>query len=166
MLVAAAGGSLVLGVTAGAAQTLDGRAAWSDSRLAQGSTGGTLGKQDQSLSGGQQAKEPQRRRENNRPSFSLTGSWEFLQDCQIGTYRGTFKLSQTGATSFSGSFVQEAPKMSGRVFDGEIDGNRVSFKATFSAVETWQGSLAGPGRMQGTVRGSSAGGCTFTARRR
>jgi hypothetical protein len=139
-----------------------------EQRLAQGSTGGTLGKKDQSLSGGSQpSKEPPpAQRERKQPSYSLSGTWEFIQDCQIGTYRGTFRLSQTGAAGFHGSFEQQSPKMSGTVFDGVISGSRVSFKATFSAVETWQGSLSGPGRMQGTVTGSTAGGCTWTARRR
>jgi hypothetical protein len=134
-------------------------------QVAQGSAGGTLGKTDRSLSGGQQGPERRPQSERGQRSSSISGSWAFTQDCQFGTFRGTFRLSQTDGSSFQGSFSQEAPKIAGTVFDGKIQGRRVSFKATFSAVETWEGTLSSPGRMEGKVTGSNAGGCTWSARR-
>jgi hypothetical protein len=135
-------------------------------RLAQsGSAGGTLGKKDQSLSGGQQSKEPPAQRERKQPSYSLSGTWDYTQDCQVGTYRGSFQISQTGASSFRGTANQVSPKISTSLVNGVINGNRISFNATFSSFESWSGTLSGSGRMQGTVTTSSVGNCTWRASR-
>ena len=48
---------------------------------------------------------------------------------------------------------------------GTINGNRVSFKATFSSLERWNGTLSGSDRMQGTVKTGSVGNCTWRASR-
>jgi hypothetical protein len=132
---------------------------------AQGSAGGTLGKKDQSLSGGQPSKEPPAKSERTQPSFSLSGRWQYTQDCQVGTYRGTFQISQTGTNSFGGTAHQESPKISTPIVNGTISGNRVSFSGTFSSLENWNGALSGSGRMQGTVTTSAVGNCTWHASR-
>src|SRR5262249_32571665 len=139
--------------TAAEASLADRGSALTRLRLAQaGSTGGTLGKPDQSLSGDKQkgpAPKPQGSAkpagESSRPSYTLSGAWDYTQDCQIGSYRGNFQFSQTGAHSLRGTAHQVSPQISSEIFDAAINGNRVSFKVTFSSVETWTGSLSGSG---------------------
>jgi hypothetical protein len=138
-------------------------------RIAQaGNVGGTLGKSDQSLSGDRR-KEPPAARGPRRPSFSLSGQWQWTQNCQIGgTFRGTFRISQSTAGRFGGSFYQEAPKSPGRISEGVIDGNRISFTVTLTEpnvrVEKWNGTLSG-GNMHGTAISQNVGSCTFRASR-
>jgi hypothetical protein len=130
-------------------------------RLAQGgSTGGTLGKKDQSLSGDQPAaKGP------GQPSSSISGTWKWIQDCQGGTYRGNFRISQTGANSFGGSVYQEAPEASGAIVEGRIQGSQLSFKVTLNAIlETFQGSVAA-GRLEGTSTSQNYAPCTWRGSR-
>jgi hypothetical protein len=95
----------------------------------------------------------------------LSGSWEYTQDCQVGTYRGAFQISQTAASAFRGTAHQESPKISTPIVNGVISGNSISFNATFSSLESWRGTLSGSGRMQGTVTTSSVGNCTWRASR-
>jgi hypothetical protein len=165
----------LLGATAATAQAASGSAGDAASksapvrpavRLAQGSTGGTLGKRDRSLSGGgPSAKEAPSGHDRQRPASAIAGRWEWTQNCQFGLYRGTFEMHQAGANRVQGTVYQRSPEASGTIVEGRFRANRVSFKVTLShGVETFDGSLAGPGRLQGTSS-SQYGPCTWTASR-
>jgi hypothetical protein len=151
--------------------------------LAQGgSTGGALGKSGQELSG-DRAKEtapetaPRQRpptgtgeRPNN--GSSVGGHWRWSSNCALGSFSGTFQLSQAGANSFNGTVRQETNGASGTVTRGSIQGNRVSFTVTLSGggwpttrVEQWSGSLSGSRIMQGTATTPSVGSCSWSASR-
>jgi hypothetical protein len=136
-----------------------------------GSTGGTIGKTGQSLSGDNPSKATSPEKGRTQPPSSISGRWEWTQDCQIGSYRGHLQISQTGASRFSGRIFQESPNLSGAIFEGRIQGNQVSFRTTLNLVgttgfETWSGSLPGPGRMQGTATTPRVGTCTWSASRK
>jgi hypothetical protein len=83
----------------------------------------------------------------------------------VGTYRGHFEIFQTGGQSFRGTAHQESPKISTPMVQGRISRNRVSFKATFSSLESWSGTLSGSDQMQGTATTGSVGNCTWRASR-
>jgi len=142
-----------------------------------GSTGGSIGKQDKSISGDEVApnrREPaaparQRgRRENEtRASSSVGGHWSWSCDCTSGnSFRGTFNLAQAGNT-FSGTMMQP-DRATGIVSDGRLSGGSVSFMVTLTNViertEHWTGRLTG-GHMQGTLTTRFDGTCQFTADR-
>jgi hypothetical protein len=79
-------------------------------------------------------------------------------------------MSDIGAGRLRGIIRQQSPDFSGTIFEGSIQGNQISFKATlrnplgFTQVESWTGSLSGTGRMQGTSI-NPYGTCPWTASR-
>ncbi len=115
-------------------------------------------------------KEPPSEKGRKQPSSSISGHWKWTQECQTGSYRGHLQISLTGENRFTGRITQEVPQLSGDVFDGRLQGNQISFKATLnilgtSGFETWRGSLSVPARMQGTATTPRVGTCTWTASR-
>jgi hypothetical protein len=133
--------------------------------LAQGSTGGTLGKQDNSISGGVQPSKESSDRGRKQPPPSVSGRWQWTQSCSFGSYRGTFELRQPSPGSLQGTVYQQSPEASGPIVEGRASGSSFSFKVTLShGVETFSGSVGGPGRLQGTSH-SQYGPCTWTAHR-
>ena len=135
---------------------------------AQGSAGGNVGKSDQSISGGPlPGKTPLLEKapkglNTNPPSLNLKGHWQWKAVCNGQTHVGVFEISEASGTRFSGAFHSDIP---GRLFDGQVQGDRVFFKreGVPLQVQTWAGNLT-LGSMRGNVS-SPFGTCTFGATR-
>ena len=126
--------------------------------FAQGSTGGNLGKSDQSISGGSAGKGTS----SSPPSSNLKGQWQWTALCNGQTYGGVFEINDVSGTRFSGAFHSDIP---GRLFDGHVQGDRVYFKrdGVPFQIQTWSASLT-RGSMKGNIS-SAFGTCTFGATR-
>jgi hypothetical protein len=132
-------------------------------QMAQGSTGGTLGKTDQSLSGGtQQQKAPSIDRAPSA-AVSISGLWHWSANCSaIGNQQASFVLRQTG-TKITGQFTGSGTW--GSVENGKIVGNQLSFNrigGPMGVSEHWTARVDGA-QMQGSSTGAVS--CTFSARR-
>jgi hypothetical protein len=99
-----------------------------------GSTGGSVGKQDKSISGGEAApsqnppasKKPLERTDeqtHNSSAASLAGSWNWTAQCALNAPSGVFVISQVSGTQFSGSFLGDYPGS----LSGKIAGDRIFF---------------------------------------
>jgi hypothetical protein len=115
-----------------------------------GSTGGTLGNTDKSISG--EREEPRQRdphenrtRERSAPSTPsavfVTGQWHWTADCQSGHYNGAFTLSEASG--------------------GQFGGGQISFTRTVAIVtQHWRGRLTS-GHISGSISGNE--NCTWQA---
>ena len=138
--------------------------------LAQGSAGGTIGKQGKSISGGDDAPPPARRPNQDQPrastsAASIAGNWDWEGSCASGAWTGGMVFRATSATQFTGEFTK------GHIggLAGTVQGNRVSFVRDMFGIikQQWTGTLSGsPGgklRMQGPFTTPERGGCRFSA---
>jgi hypothetical protein len=147
-----------------------------------GSTGGIIGKQDKSISGGedrsappaQRSKRSARTRDDDSTSgqtaASLRGYWRIQVNCgshQNVLERGgkwSFDIKAISGNTFAGGFDQ-----GGKIVEGKIEGKAVSLTTQDIFSRHWTGTVLGsPGagmRMQGSVTGPPDG-CTFTASKR
>lgn len=138
-----------------------------------GSTGGTIGKTDKSVSGGESTAEPRTptnsRSKGQRPidrgasgqssGVSVAGPWHWIADCNNGHWEGQFDLVETSQGEFKGSFQDV-----GTISDGHINGTSVTFTRTWAfGIQYWRGQLAA-GRIKGTLSGSST--CSWEATRK
>lgn len=135
-----------------------------------GSTGGTLGKTDKSLSGGEST-EPSKpsaksrghnRQEHERePPAAIAGRWRWTADCTLGHWQGEFNIYQSSRERFSGAFAGTSLDDRGTISDGHLNGNNISFIRTSSvATQHWTGQVAG-GRMSGSSSGNA--NCSWQA---
>lgn len=143
-----------------------------------GSTGGTIGKTEKSVSGGERSSEPQSRT-NSRPiskgsggassadrssQSSIAGRWRYSADCTVGHWQGEFEILQGSGGSFSGSFAGTSLADTGTISNGRVSGSSISFTRTSSvATQYWRGGIAG-GRMSGTSSGNA--NCSWQALRK
>jgi hypothetical protein len=147
-------------------------------RLAQGSTGGTLGKTDQSLSGGQPKETPPEKAPGpKRPKqgaaqaagMSVSGQWSAAGVCGAISWQDSFVLQPSSATNFTGRFV--GPNTGGgTIVNGSINANQLSFDRVglpLGMDQRWTARVewsSGKGvQMQGSITGLAT--CTFTARK-
>src|ERR1022692_1919754 len=112
-----------------------------------GSTGGTIGRQDKSISGGESAAEPhtptKSRSKGQRPigrgtsdqssEVSVAGRWHWIADCNNGHWEGEFDLAETSRGHFNGSFAGTSFHDAGTITDGHISGTSVSFTRKYFA---------------------------------
>lgn len=136
-----------------------------------GSTGGVIGKQDKSISGGEGAAEPRALTKPSRPiergasdRSSVAGRWRWTQDCSGGgLWKGEFDLAESAGGQISGSFAGTSWHDIGTI-TGQINGNNLSFTRK-NAVTTqyWKGRV-GAGRISGTSTGSAD--CSWQAMRK
>jgi hypothetical protein len=107
-----------------------------------GSTGGTIGKQDKSISGGGETTEERPRHPSAKPAvsrnrepreraaprtrFSMTGHWHWDAKCEKGNFTGLFEIVQT-ADTFTLEFGHTNIYDNGTVTNGEVHGNVVTF---------------------------------------
>jgi hypothetical protein len=111
-----------------------------------GSTGGTIGKTDKSVSGGESASEPhtptKSRSKGQRPigrgtsdqssGVPVAGRWRWSADCTVGHWQGEFDLAQTSRGNFNGSFAGTSAHDVGTITDGHTNGTSISFTRTSS----------------------------------
>jgi hypothetical protein len=147
-----------------------------------GSTGGTVGKQDKSVSGTSEsgteeapshsAKPGTRGVRDNKttPTTRIAGRWQWQADCGIGgQWHGSFMIANSQGDSFGGSFTSDlsssgtagnaVPQL---ISNGQISGDQVSFDRHVGGyVQNWTGTITS-GRMTGSLR-APVGGCTWGA---
>jgi hypothetical protein len=136
-----------------------------------GSTGGTLGNTDKSISGDREEPRPvdrhqskPREREKGTASVpstaSVAGRWNWSADCQSGHYNGAFTLTEASGGQFTGAFDGTAMHDIGTISGGEVSGGQISFTRTAIIVQHWRGHLT-PGHISGTISGNE--NCTWQA---
>jgi len=146
-----------------------------------GSTGGTIGKQDKSISGenhsdppAQRSKRSARTRDDDgaggQTAASLRGYWHIQVNCgshQNVLERGgkwSLDIKAISGNTFAGGFDQ-----GGKIVEGKIEGKAVSLTTQDIFSRQWTGTVLGSPeagmRMQGSVTGPPDG-CTFTASKR
>jgi hypothetical protein len=153
-----------------------------------GSTGGVIGKQDKSISGGDETEKPRSPKTEDKPQHSrskaardggtkpvstVSGRWRWQAACGIGgQWHGEFQISEISNGSFTGSFtsdLSESGKLGSpvpqRITNGQISGDQISFaREAGGTVQHWSGTIAqasgGTRRMSGSLTG-----CSWTATR-
>jgi hypothetical protein len=128
-----------------------------------GSTGGSIGKTDKSISGRESNTATKSRSRGEGLTERVTGGWNWTADCSTGHYKGAFDLSETSRGHFSGSFSGTVPDDIGTITDGVLDGASISFTRTTLAVQYWKGRILA-GRIEGSISGTAS--CRWNASRR
>jgi hypothetical protein len=135
-----------------------------------GSTGGTLGNTDKSISGDREAPRgapSTRSRETPQrtgTAASISGKWSWEATCTtFGMHHGSFDVSQITGDQFTGSIVNSDGSTSS--ISGRVSPKSISFNNSFPQ-EKWNGTLAN-GHLSGSVSGTILGGytCHWTASR-
>jgi len=118
--------------------------------------GGTIGKTDKSVSGGDEAPQPnQSKREHRAASWpsghDVSGRWRWTADCPDGRWTGEFDLSETPAGQFGGSFTGD----SSAITDGHVHNGSVSFmrRMVLGITQHWVGHFTS-GHMTGSLADS------------
>jgi hypothetical protein len=139
-----------------------------------GSTGGTVGKEDKSVSGGED--QPQRRQEPNArlrhsanrdrsaPS-SISGKWIWTQICDDGAeFSGAFELTQDsdGAVSGTATGSDGSGSVSGRFVGRKLTGTRSYLGHSNSITFTL---TAGGSGLAGSESSLGHGTCKYQAKR-
>ena len=137
--------------------------------LAQGgSTGGSIGKTNKSMSGEEPGDPPDRKPPapaNQNTSASIAGSWDWEASCSSESWQGGMILRASSSTEFTGEFSKGH---SGSLV-GTVKGNRVAFVRDWHGIVKQQctGTLSGPPgaklRMQGPFTDPNRAGCRFSA---
>jgi len=142
-------------------------------RLAQaGSTGGTLGKTDQELSGGPKMAIPERSRPTAKPvsPASISGKWVFETRCPGSEWRGEFVFEQGSDGILSGSCSGSADCST---VSGRVTGNKVNLTVTYHGYGIFAShknninlTLAENGKsMRGIEDTQSHGRCNYQVQR-
>jgi hypothetical protein len=136
--------------------------------FAQGAMGGTVGKQDKAVSGADEASAPSRKTSpkakahasaesrNTGAGKSLSGVWSWTGQCAKydKPYTGTLTVNQTGNT-FTATHGNTNMWDGGKISDGRISGNHVSFVRSFGGyTDHLNLALSGSGgalRMSGVL---------------
>ena len=139
-----------------------------------GSTGGVIGKQDKSISGGEGTAEPRALTKPSRRStargtsdrsseVSVAGRWRWIAECPSGHWQGQFDLAETSKGQFSGGFAGTTSVDIGTITNGHVNGTSVTFTRTWvTGTQYWTGQLAA-GRLKGTLSGNE--NCNWEASR-
>lgn len=150
--------------------------------LAQGSTGGKIGKTDQELSGEISKGTPEKPEQSPRKrdpgaskgdpagaaltAASLRGRWKGSLNCPDGRWDLQMDIREDSVSSFGGDYGNEG----GKIVSGTLSGSRVSFVTQASISRSWSGSISRAGgilRIQGIHRADwgtnspGAGNCKF-----
>ncbi len=150
-----------------------------------GSTGGMIGKQDKSASGGEEIdrkhRAPQRapqglksgkleqgidRRAPGASRSFLDGQWKWNADCAFGNWGGVITIVQTSASTFHGGFGGQGPADVGTITDGTLRGKHISFlrHEPNNIVEHYDANLVSmePPMFKGNHVHHITGACQFT----
>lgn len=132
-----------------------------------GSIGGSIGKTDKSISGGESAAEPrpstkrriERGASDSSSGVSVAGRWGWIADCTSGHWQGQFDLTEISRGQFNGSFDPI-----GTISNGRVNGTSVTFTRTWvTGTQYWTGQLAA-GRLKDTLSGNER--CSWQASRK
>ena len=104
-----------------------------------GSTGGTLGKTDKSASGGQEDSRQAQRPKVRAGVAGIAGHWRVEVECG-GPHTWSFDVRQSSTTEFAGDFNPGG----GRLFDGKVEGSRLTFATEDLTKRNWTGTLKRP----------------------
>jgi hypothetical protein len=127
--------------------------------IAQGSTGGTLGKTDQSLSETTTKTPPSDSSGTKQVSrgSGIAGRWSWKVVCPVGNWAGDFVVRPRSAHAFSGEFLTgQADQM----LNGRFEGGQISFTRQFNNgghVQSWKGTVNGA-RMVGSYTSTCSWG--------
>lgn len=152
-----------------------------------GSAGGIIGKQNKSVSGREAAQpsrptrkeQPRRARRQalaetdsgtlaGRRAFTMTGAWRWRVDCEKRkNFNGIMNLVQNGS-EFAGQLGGTNFYDTGTVYNGRVEGLRVSFDRTLAGVGQFHfdGTVSSGGRViSGPYESSVWGACQVTLRK-
>jgi hypothetical protein len=152
-----------------------------------GSTGGTIGKTDKSVSGTEEPEKAHLQRRNSpsrvsdnrvRPpaGSSLVGRWQVHQSCAAGKSTSQVEIRQSPGGQFVGVLSGRdsfGGTDTGKISNGQVQGDKATFmvartNSTGSAVRQWSATLIRTSgvvtRMEGSFFGLIAN-CTFNATR-
>lgn len=117
-----------------------------------GSTGGTVGNRDKSVSGGEEqpphgppnARQTTRHEAKAVSTPSIAGVWRYTVDCGDGHYHGAFEITPSSSGQFTGNFISNDIQQIGTIEDGHVNGSSISF-TRHHPIETqhWSGRLEG-----------------------
>jgi hypothetical protein len=136
-----------------------------------GSTGGTVGKEDKSVSGGedqlQRRQEPYARLRHSAKSSpsSISGKWIWTQRCDDGAeFSGAFELAQdsNGAVSGTATGSDGSGSVSGRFVGRKLTGTRSYLGHSNSITFTL---TAGGSGLEGSESSQGHGICKYQAKR-
>jgi len=150
-----------------------------------GSTGGTIGKVDKSISGGGDVEQPNStasrrslsKSENRSSETSASGRWRWHAGCGIGgQWHGVFQISQTADGSFTGTFTSDASDSGAaanpvpqQIQSGRVSGGQISFTRVIAPAQQWTGTISpasGETRgMMGSIAALGLSICSWTATR-
>ncbi len=147
-----------------------------------GSAGGTIGKRDKSVSGGEEAA-PTRQSVTSKPrqakravppdagyrrahaGVSLGGRWRWIANCERGVrhFNGVLTFETSGST-FSATHGGTNFFDSGTITNGRISGNRVSFTRTWGPYVDHLNLVLAGSRMSGVLPNTAySGRCQVSA---
>lgn len=133
-----------------------------------GSTGGSIGKTEKSISGDQESgapdARPQRRMERGTGSGSpsINGRWLVSQICDTGKYKIELTFQQTSPTGFTGTSVGLTTGAQSQISNGRLAGNTLTFSRDGISSDRWVAHFNGPRQFSGTSSGS-LWHCSYTA---
>ena len=121
-----------------------------------GSTGGSIGKAEKSISGDQESgapnASPQRRQERSTVSGppSINGRWLVSQNCNTGQYKIVLTFQQTSPTEFTGTSAGLTTGAQSQISNGRLSGNTLTFSRDGISSDRWVAHLNGPRQFSGT----------------
>jgi hypothetical protein len=146
-----------------------------------GSTGGSISKQDKSVSGGEEPSEtrrvPRKKKSTSavsppsahtsKASDQLAGRWQWNIKCPTKSFTGLMDLVQNGST-FTGNFGHTNIWDNGTISNGQFHGNKVTFDREYFGLDhvrlTYSRSARGA-VMQGPHYNAGWGQCSIFARK-
>jgi hypothetical protein len=133
-----------------------------------GSTGGTLGNTDKSISGDrEQPREttthPREKPKRGTAAASIGGKWTWTQKCDDGSeFTGSFSLVQNDDGTVSGTVT--GTDGSGSIF-GHLEGNKIVGSRTYNDHDTHIVLTFSGGGMNATENSKTHGACRYQAQR-
>jgi hypothetical protein len=137
-----------------------------------GTTGGSLGKTNKSVSGSVKKRVPAGKQKtvvsktNTLPSYQ--GTWHWDAKCSLSRrFTGTFILHGQ-ASKLLGKFTMDQPGDDGTIVGGRVKGSRIVIRRkTGLLTQTWDGVISGTGK-NAIITGTASHqleSCSFTASR-
>jgi hypothetical protein len=140
-----------------------------------GSIGGTIGKTDKSVSGGEEERPGDRKSGHRRATATpatISGKWSWRAKCEDGSaWTGEFNFDQNSDGTFSGNCRVISGPVSCSAVSGRLTGNKATFTVRWPDVlgghnNPYEFTIAADGQsMQGTEHAPRTGECTYQVKR-